>query len=417
MKIAHLSFSFLPQIGGAEIFVHNLAHQQHQAGHKVTVITAWNYWSEIKGNVPYKVRPLLPKTLQMILKAQQSGYDIRWIVNAQLATYQILSHFDIWHIHMAHPAGVGTVSMLKTMKIPSILSSYGGDIQTLPEIGYGNRLDAQIEKDLVHALPMLDRVVAISSGMRTEFLNLRVSSEKIHNIPTGVNVSRIAELLVNRESVRAKMRWPSKKKILLTVGRNHPVKGYRYIPPIIQQLAKVRQDFLWVLAADNSEPILEMAKQMGIESFLQIVLQNQKNTFPDQPFMRPTNELIEIYKTADILVFPSLLEGMPLVLIEAMAAGLPIVTTDAPGCRDAVEAEVSGLISSVGDVLGMTKNILRLMDDTGLRSQLVKNAKEQVVQFDLKNVARQYHELYEELLSTSMVTPYSHLTSPTRREQ
>ncbi|MBF0290426.1 MAG: glycosyltransferase, partial [SAR324 cluster bacterium] len=148
MKIAHLSFSFLPQIGGAEIFVHNLALQQEQAGHQVLVICGWNYWREIKGAIHYTVRPLLPKTLPVISKVRKHGYDTRWLVNAQIAFYQLIYRFDMWHIHMAHPAGVGAVFMLKAMRVPTLLSSYGGDIQTLPEIDYGNRLNPEVEKDL-----------------------------------------------------------------------------------------------------------------------------------------------------------------------------------------------------------------------------------------------------------------------------
>ena len=309
---------------------------------------------------------------------------------------------------------VGTASTLHTMKVSSLLSSYGGDIQMLPEIGYGKRLDPEVEKDLLEGLPKLDRVVAISPGIRGELLKLGVSREKLHDIPTGVNTSRIEALPVDREAIRAKMGWPADKTILLTVGRHQPVKGYRYIPEIIQALAVVREDFLWVLVASNSEPIAEMSAQMGVDAFLQIPLEKQKPSSPEQQYVRPTDELIEMYKAADILVFPSLLEGMPLVLIEAMAARLPIVTTDAPGCRDAVQHEKTGLTSPLRDVSGMAANILRLMEDAPLRKQLAKNATKQAHLYDLKNVAAQYQQLYDELCPGSLT---NHSTAQRRGEE
>lgn len=414
VKIAHLTFSFLPKIGGKEIFVHNLALHQEEAGHQVTVITTWNCWHDMKKRGPYRMLPLLPSALLLISRTRNLGYDLRWLVNAQVALYQILFNFDIWHIHMAHPIGMGTASTLRNMKVSSLLSSYGGDIQTLPEIGYGMRVDPEVEKDLLEGLPKLDRVVAISPGTRAEFLKLGVAREKLHEIPAGVNISRIEALPVDREAVRAKRGWPAHKTILLTVGRHHPVKGYRYIPEIIQVLAGVREDFLWVLAAGHSEPIAKMSAQMGVDAFLQIPLEKEKPSSPEQQYVRPTDDLIEMYKTADILVFPSLLEGMPLVLIEAMAARLPIVTTDAPGCRDAVLHEKTGLISPVRDVAGMATNILRLMEDAFLREQLAENAAKQGHFYDLKNVAARYQQLYDELCPGSATR---HSTAQRLREE
>ena len=81
-----------------------------------------------------------------------------------------------------------------------------------------------------------------------------------------------------------------------------------------------------------------------------------------------------LLRAADVFVFPSLTEGLPNALLEAMACGCPIVTTDVPGCRDLITAGETGLIVPFGDVAALSSAIVRLLDDRGLARQLGAHA-------------------------------------------
>jgi glycosyltransferase involved in cell wall biosynthesis len=103
---------------------------------------------------------------------------------------------------------------------------------------------------------------------------------------------------------------------------------------------------------------------------------------------------------SDVMAFPSGYgEGIPRVLLEAAAMALPIVTTDAPGCREVVEPGRSGFLVPIGDVAGLAAALGRLAGDAELRRRLGAAARERAVaRFDLAVVAERTRELYRELL-------------------
>lgn len=400
MKIVHFPSSFLPTIGGAEIVVHNLALHQLRAGHEVAVITRWGSWRAVASSVPYKVVPLLPRSMMVVHWTRRHGCDGRWLIGKQLMLYQKRYKFDVWHLHTAYPAAFIALPMLKRARLPSVLTCHGADIQTSPELGYGSRLDPLIEQDTIETLLHIDRAVAISGSIRSEYLNIGVLPERIRDIPNGVDAARIKALQVHRRTVRDAMGWPMDKVILLTVGRNHPKKGYKLIPEVIRQVAAVRRDFLWVIVGRGTEPIGDLASQLGVSDYLTVVPEIARGgTDGDHESLSlPSQGLIRIYKAADVFVFPSLLESFGIVLIEAMAAGLPIVTTDAPGCRDLVEHEVTGLVSPVGDTGSMAQNIRRLLADPALRGGLGENGVMRSAYYEWSAIASRYSQVYREIV-------------------
>ena len=106
---------------------------------------------------------------------------------------------------------------------------------------------------------------------------------------------------------------------------------------------------------------------------------------------------------ADLMVFPSAYgEGIPRVLLEAAAMALPIVTTDAPGCREVVEAGQNGCLISIGDVSGLTQAVAQLADDAERRHRFGAAGRARVQsRFDLAVVTQRTRVLYRELLSTA----------------
>ena len=139
----------------------------------------------------------------------------------QLAFYQRICSFAIWHVHVAYPSGFIALPTLKRMRVPSLVTCHGEDVQKLQEIGYGTRLDPVVEQKISKTLLGFDKVIAISESIRTELLSLGVLPEKIRNIPNGVETSRFKNLHVERNALRAAMGWPSdKKRVQIHPGNN-----------------------------------------------------------------------------------------------------------------------------------------------------------------------------------------------------
>ena len=115
----------------------------------------------------------------------------------------------------------------------------------------------------------------------------------------------------------------------------------------------------------------------------------------------PRSDVPALLAAADLMVFPSAYgEGIPRVLLEAAAMALPIVTTDAPGCREVVEAGRNGFLVAIGDVAALTEAVARLLDDAALRHRFGAAGRARAQsRFDLRVVSERTRALYRELLS------------------
>lgn len=111
-------------------------------------------------------------------------------------------------------------------------------------------------------------------------------------------------------------------------------------------------------------------------------------------------EMAPIYNDSDIVVLPSYREGMPKTLIEACAAGRPIVTTDAIGCRECVDENVNGFKVPVKSTLELAEAIKKLVDNETLRISMGKASRKKAErEFDQKEVIKKHLLIYEELLN------------------
>ncbi len=112
------------------------------------------------------------------------------------------------------------------------------------------------------------------------------------------------------------------------------------------------------------------------------------------------DDMPALFRSVDMVVLPSYREGLPKGLIEASACGLPIVTTDVPGCREVVTDGDSGFLVPVKDSKALAKAIVALADDEALRSRMGARARERSVnEFDEKIILQQTLAVYRELLT------------------
>lgn len=117
-------------------------------------------------------------------------------------------------------------------------------------------------------------------------------------------------------------------------------------------------------------------------------------------FLGYRTDIAEQYAQAHIVCLPSYREGLPKSLIEAAACGRAVITTDVPGCRDAIEPNVSGLLVPKKDPQALASAILKLTIDQELRKRMGKAGRELAVKaFDINMVVRAHLEIYQELLS------------------
>ncbi|MGB6328233.1 MAG: glycosyltransferase family 4 protein [Halarcobacter sp.] len=109
-----------------------------------------------------------------------------------------------------------------------------------------------------------------------------------------------------------------------------------------------------------------------------------------------SNDISKVFSNSNIIVLPSYREGLPKVLIEAAACGRPVVTTDVPGCRDAIKVNITGLLCKVKDVNSLAEEIEKLILDENLRSKMGKAGRKLAEkEFDINKVVEKHFEIYE----------------------
>lgn len=394
MNIVHFTGVFLPHVGGAEAVVHNLALEQTRLGHDVSVLSCWSRPTKaIRGYLPYRVLSLPPKyKMDRLFKRPLR----RMVLSAWLAYLQRRFHFDAWHLHYAYPIGAALPLLQNTGREP-VLTCHGIDVQTLPSIGYGLRLDPEIDREVTRILRRCKKLVAIGSDMHREFLEAGCAAAQVFDIPNGVSLAQMKAVsrAAAARKIRERYRVPGDGPIILTVGRNHPKKGYDLIPAMVASLANEGRPFVWIIVGPGCETVAEALARRGLLQYVRIVGSLGPREKPGtKEFSFPSLEMAEMFKASDVFAFPTKLEAMGLVVLEAMAAGLPVVTTDVPGVRDLVESGVNGFLAREGDAQDMARHISTLLSSPPLRKDMGAKGQEKAQPYDWPMVARRYIDLY-----------------------
>jgi glycosyltransferase involved in cell wall biosynthesis len=391
LRIAGLIYGSLRLLGGYQVFTYNLLSQLASRGHDVTLYVPHEEVSrhrEFYAQLPMHVRGIAVRT----------GFLFRgapWILQRYLAMQQVLHQYHVWQVVGAYPAGFLTAGLNR--QVPTVLRTYGDDIQIDRSIGYGVRLEEPAGRRAAGSVGKHRFLVAMSDALADCYRELKVPEDKIVSIPNGIDYSRLSQSC-DAVAVKRRLEITGSNPVLLTVGRYHRKKGYELIPPIAQQLKAQGLAFEWLIVGRDVETLQEQLDDVGVADRVHLIGEIAPPLDAVGPPLLPTQELVEIYQCADVLVHPSYIEGFPRVLVEGMAAGCAVVTTDAPGCRDVVTDGVNGCVAKAGDAAAIGRAVARMLTEPEARSRLAEAGQEHARQFDWSNVVDEYEKLYYEAL-------------------
>jgi glycosyltransferase involved in cell wall biosynthesis len=215
-----------------------------------------------------------------------------------------------------------------------------------------------------------------------------------HNLPSGS---------LSRAWVDPRPR-SGRPRRLLFVGRLNTEKGLEQLVDALVELEDL--DLAVTLAGWSTGPYAERlvarARRAGVAERLDLV-----GPVPHGA------ELFDLYRSHDLFVLPSVSEGTPRVLGEALAFGLPVAATTAGGIPDLIEHGVTGLLSAPGDAVGLARSLRRLIEDAELRHRLVSAAAETVDGRTLEHKAEQHVALLRgESLAPAGQRPQACSTEP-----
>ncbi len=281
----------------------------------------------------------------------------------------------IIHSYLFHADIFGRIAA-KLINIPILISS-------LRSVELGGRLRGTL-------LKMTDFCVEAVTTVSEEVARVHIAKgtakkEKVRVIHNGVELKGYRR--DGSFSLKRKMGIEDGAFALLTVGRLEEVKGHIFLIKALELLRKRGYIFkaLIVGRKDYKDKLQKEIVDRSLED--KVILTGER---------KDVHELLAI---ADAFVLPSLWEGLPNVLLEAMAAGLPVVATRVGGIPELITDNETGLLVEAKDNDALAEAIERMIKEPGLRERLGHNAGDYVRKnFDIKRTVSETEELYRELL-------------------
>lgn len=364
MRICHFTSTFLPRVGGVEMVVSNLARCQHELGHETLVITPRIRGIENKVALPYRVVHYSRPSSKRFLTRQ---------VLVRLLYEHYKRPFDVLHCHSAYPHGYVGATFSRLTGVPVVITPHGPtDIMRKERIRSHPKLEQRLREGLQDAAG----ITAISRNIFEEIVSVGgFAEEKVHIIPNGVNLS----------DFRSVEPFVSETPYILAMGRMVPQKGFDELLLAFAGIADEVPDLQLFMAGEGIHRLdyEQLSRRLGLEGrvrFVGLVQGSQK---------------IALLKGASFFVCPSRFEPFGIVVLEALAAGLPVVANRVGGIPDIIDHKVQGLLVDPDSNEELGRAIVDLHRSPRAREEMGSNALQRAQQFDWMSITKRYLEVYE----------------------
>ena len=364
---------------------YGLAKTLVKKGHNVTVFSSSSALKKhdgsknetIEGISVKRFNPVLPTSLFSMLKKD----------------------FDVLHMHhLGYLAPISSYAALaKKMKsVPSVFTMHG--IYHNPYIveNIDDPLSAKINNKIQLSFPLkpwkltdwfvhlplqADKITALTEWEKTAITKLSIDSKKINVVPNGVDLEKYSK---GRSDYFKKLGISG--KILLFVGQPTKRKGWKHfldaMPSILKKFPDAKAVFI---GYSRNKELENYSKSMGLEKSVVFL------------GYLPEEKKIDAFKSSDVFVFPTLYEGFGIVFLEAMASGLPIVTTDSAGNKEIIENNRNGILTGAKNSLEIAEAVIKLLESRALRAKISQANKRKVLDYEWKKVAEMYLGIYEDV--------------------
>ncbi len=235
------------------------------------------------------------------------------------------------------------------------------------------------------------RIIANSTGVRDYCVGHGLPADKFTVIPNGVSplaASQTSEDIASRESILQQLNLPHDVQLLGAVGRLWPQKNYKHMLWSMCLLKEIRRDFHLLIFGEG--PHRWRLERYGRQ--VQILGEHVSLLGERGDVARFLPHLTCLVNTSDY-------EGQSNAIMEAMAAGLPVVATDIPGNRDLVVPDVTGFLTAPGDRAGTARGVNELLDDPELRQRMGEAGRARMLaEFSVQQMIARHVEVYRGLM-------------------
>lgn len=374
-----ISGSFLPTIGGLQIQLKYLIESLAEQGVEIYFLSYSD--GERFINIKYNG---FPKFIRLKHKNSILGC---------VELYKIIKKISpqIIHIHSAERQAfqISILKMLKFVKQPFLITSHGVDIMTCREIGYGLRLKPINAFIIKLILKQSIKHVIVGKSMKKYALKAGSTPDKIIEINNGVP---LINKIISREkckSVFNKHDICSNDFVLLSLSGLRPLKGIEYLIMAMSLIVRKIPNAKLILAckSDNYENYIKnLVKTFNLEQNVKFI-----------GFVTDEEEKIVLIRRSDVFCKPSLLEACSVAILEAMKEG-KVVIASTPGGIDIITNGRNGILVRPKDHKDFANKAIEIFQDKKLREKIENNAKNDIINFDIKKTATKYFSLYKDII-------------------
>lgn len=377
MKIVFFTESYKPYLSGVTVAVETLAKILTGQGHRVWIFAP---------DYPQKKRSLGKiYRLPSIATKKYPGFRVACPLGSGIFKKIKKISPQIIHSHSPYTLGIIARHCARKLKIPFVYSFH------------------TIFSDYLHYFPIFPKMISslilnqyfkwflkntptIVPTAYTRELTISLGASPVEIIPTGVDFSEVYKGAgVN---LKEKLRLWQNPRILLYVGRLSKEKNLPFLLEVMSRLKQLRPDVHLVLIGSGPEEnnLKKLAHNLKINDFVTFIRQV------------PHQEIFSYYRDADIFACPSKSETQGIVLIEAMAVGLPVVAIEAKGVSDIIKSEFGFLVEE--KVETFSAKVLELLESEILLKDMSRKAKKASLEnYSSQVMARKTEKFYQKILA------------------
>jgi teichuronic acid biosynthesis glycosyltransferase TuaC len=353
----------------AGTFVHEQVSALIELGHDVRVVSPkgfappllkrWARYRDVPGGDRVEGVPVLyPRkvTLPGGRLGHWNGESMRIAISGPLARIRTRWQFDVIHAHMLVPDGWAAARVGARLGVPVLATAHRADVLDVPARGGAQR--TQVEQ----AVATVDQVVAVSQAMKAACDALATPKRPVAVVPNGADTRVFFPR--DRREARQRLGLPQDERIITFVGVLTPRKG---IDTLIESMG--------ILARSADAPLLTIggigelrdaletrARELGVLERIRFVGKVAHD------------EVAWWMAAGDVFCLPSLSEGLPTVVCEAMACGRAVVATAVDGTPEIVDDGATGLLVPPRDARSLATALTRVLDDDDLRRRFEHEA-------------------------------------------
>lgn len=365
-----------PTYGGSGVVATELGLELAHKGHQVHFVT---YSQPVRLELLNKNIHFHEVHVPEYPLFQYQPYELA--LSSKLVEVTKQHNIEVLHVHYAIPhayAGYMAKQMLKEagIDLPMVTTLHGTDITLV-----GNH--PFYKEAVTFSINNSDAVTAVSQSLKEDTLRLFTIRKEIEVIPNFIEIDKA--LLDKEQPCQRSWFAGPEERIISHISNFRKVKR---IPDVIRVFDKVQKilpaKLLMVGDGPEKEAAEELCEELGITD--KVI------------FLGKSSEINKIMCYSDLFLLPSETESFGLAALEAMAHGVPVVSTNSGGLPEVNKHEKSGLLCEVGDIESLSHNVIEILQDDEILRKYKKNAFEVAKTFDIINILPTYESLYTKVI-------------------